>query len=214
MDAGTTGRLGVKGYHRFVFDSEQRRLVSAFEEMYQAEDSEGFDSWHQDDVRHLSKQISLAILADYNFARVLDVGCGKGAFTRWLQRANNEVVALDLSETALRVARGRYPGIDFRQADLCDPAFDLGSLGRFDLVCCLETLSYLDEWRALLTAFTGVAVHALVALYLPPDPIGTVKSFDELRAAFAASFMLLQEVHLEPQRQLILFGRRLEPPRG
>ena len=203
----------MKGYHRFVFDTEQRCLVGAFEEMYQAEDREGFDSWHQDDVSHLSKQVSLTILANYNFARVLDVGCGKGAFTRWLQRANNELVALDLSETALKVARGRYPGIDFRQADLRDPAFDFASLGRFDLVCCLETLSYIEEWRAVLAAFARVAEYALVALHLPSDPIGTVKSFDELRAAFAGSFALLQEIHLEPQRQVILFGRRLEPPR-
>jgi SAM-dependent methyltransferase len=202
----------VKGYHRFVFDSEQRRFVGAFEEMYQAEEREGFDSWHQDDVRQLSKQVTLAILADYNFARVLDVGCGKGAFTRWLQRANNDVVALDLSETALRVARARHPGIDFRQADLRDSAFSLASLGQFDLVCCLETLSYLDEWRDVLAAFARMANYALVALYLPPDPIGMVKSFDHLRDAFAGSFTMLQEVHLEPQRQLILFGRRLGRP--
>ena len=62
-----------------------------------------------------------------------------------------------------------------------------------------------------LVAFARATDYALVALYLPPDPIGTVKSFDELRAAFLRSFTLLQEVHLEPQRQLILFGRRLEP---
>src|SRR4029077_20616927 len=122
-DAGTAGRWDVKGYHRFVFDAERRRLVRAFGGMFQAAASEVCDSWHQDDVRQLSKQVSLATLSDYNFARVLDVGCGKGAFTRWLQRANNEVVALDISETALRVARGRYPGIDFRQADLRDPSF-------------------------------------------------------------------------------------------
>jgi SAM-dependent methyltransferase len=203
----------VKDYHRFVFDTERRRLVGAFDEMYQAEEREGFDSWQQDDVRQLSKQISLAILQGYNFSRVLDVGCGKGAFTRWLQRANSEIVALDVSETALRVARGRYPGIDFRQADLRDPGFDIGSLGRFDLVCCLETLSYLEEWRGLLAAFARTADYALVALYLPPDPIGAVKSFDDLRAAFQQSFALLQEVRLEPQRQAILFGRRLAPPR-
>jgi hypothetical protein len=49
-------------YHRFVFDTDKRRLVGDFEGMYRAEGSEGFDSWHERDLRPLLKRLSLAVL--------------------------------------------------------------------------------------------------------------------------------------------------------
>ena len=36
-------------YHKYVFDAESRQFVGEFEEMYQAEDKEQYDSWFQDD---------------------------------------------------------------------------------------------------------------------------------------------------------------------
>jgi hypothetical protein len=72
----------MKNYHPYVFDNENRRFVGEFEEMYQAESSSGFDSWHQDDKRPLSKQISRIIVERMNFNTILDLGCGKGALTQ------------------------------------------------------------------------------------------------------------------------------------
>ena len=46
-----------KPYHRFVFDTEQRRFVGEFEEMYRREDEEGFDSWHQEDVGEQDRHV-------------------------------------------------------------------------------------------------------------------------------------------------------------
>jgi hypothetical protein len=40
-------------YHPYVFNLEERGFVGAFEEMYQQENTEGFDSWHERDVRML-----------------------------------------------------------------------------------------------------------------------------------------------------------------
>ena len=197
----------MSGYHRFVFDTDRRRLIGAFEEMYRAEDIEGFDSWHQDDTRLIAKQVSLAVLGNYTFGRVLDVGCGKGAFTGLLKRANNEVVAVDVSETALAVARRRYPDIDVRLLALRAPFPVLSGLRPpFDLVSCLETLSYLENWAALLEEFAAIARFVLIALYLPPDPIGAVKSFDHLKTVFERLFAVVHDIRLVPQSQIVLYG--------
>jgi SAM-dependent methyltransferase len=64
---------------QILFDTEKRRLVGDFKAMYAAEDGESFDSWHSHDVRHLRLRLARELLADYNFASVLDIGCGKGA---------------------------------------------------------------------------------------------------------------------------------------
>ncbi|HEX5480515.1 MAG TPA: class I SAM-dependent methyltransferase [Dehalococcoidia bacterium] len=201
-----------RDYHPYVFDPATRTFVGAFEAMYAAEKTGSFDSWHQDDPRHLGRRLAAAVLADYNFARVLDVGCGKGTFTQTLKRANNEVVGLDLSETAIATAQARYPDIEFRCADVSAPGALLAAAGgRVDLVVSLETLSYLARWRDVLAECAAAGRYVLVGLYLPEDPIGFVKSFEELADAFAASCRVLECIRLEVRRQIVLFGERLEP---
>jgi len=105
-------------YHKYVFDLENRKLVGDFETMYQNESKENFDSWHQDDTRQLQRKIDLAILEDYNFAKILDIGCGKGSLTHILKKKNNYVIGLDISQTAVDVVSEKYPDIDFLCTDV------------------------------------------------------------------------------------------------
>jgi SAM-dependent methyltransferase len=196
----------MDGYHRFVFDPSRSEFVGRFEEMYRAEPDEHFDSWHQEDARNLVRRVCLALLADYNFDRVLDVGCGKGAFTHLLKKANNSVVAVDVSETALATARGRYPDVEFACIDVGrdplpgDPALP------FDLAVCIEALSYVEDWRRLLAVIARRTRRALIALYLPENPIGYVKSLDDLVAEFSRHFEIEEHIHFVPRRQTILLG--------
>ncbi len=100
-------------YHKYVFDLEKRKLVGDFESMYQNESKENFDSWHQDDSRQLQRKIDLAILEDYNFNKILDIGCGKGSLTHTLKKKNNIVVGVDISQTAVNIASERFSDIEF-----------------------------------------------------------------------------------------------------
>lgn len=63
---------------------------------------------------------------------LLDVACGTGGHLAHL-RAHYDVEGLDRDPAMLVVARRKYPGIPFHQADMVD--FDLGR--RFDAVLCL-----------------------------------------------------------------------------
>ena len=49
-------------YHRFVYDEERRVVVGAFEEMYERESVEGFDSWHQEDLSQNWRRLALALI--------------------------------------------------------------------------------------------------------------------------------------------------------
>jgi len=100
-------------YHKYVFDIEKRKFIGAFEEMYQNETIEIFDSWHQDDTRQLQRKIDLAILEDYNFNKIIDIGCGKGCLTHMLKKKNNTFIGVDISPTAIKFAKERYPDIEF-----------------------------------------------------------------------------------------------------
>ena len=177
--------MSSRGYHKYVFDTDSREFLGRFEDMYQQEGEEGFDSWFQEDITTLPKQISLTLLSRHNFQRILDIGCGKGTFTHLLKKLNNYVLGIDVSNTAISRAGEKYPDIDFRVADLRD----LSAVNEtFDLVVAMEVLSYLEHWKDTLSAIARMTTYLYVSLYLPENPIGFVKSFQDLRAEMERHF--------------------------
>jgi ubiquinone/menaquinone biosynthesis C-methylase UbiE len=189
------------GYHKYVFDSERRKFVGRFEDMYAAENDEGFDSWHERDIRMLRKRISLEILNDYAFASVLDVGCGKGTFTHLLKRANNTVVGVDGSSNAIAKARASFPEIEFFQLDV----HDLGTMGRsFDAVVIMAVFAYVDDWPTVLQQAAKMTRWIYVAEFIPPDPIGFVKSVDQLVEEVGRAFEIRTKVVVDDVHCMLL----------
>lgn len=87
--------------------------------------------------------------------RLLDVACGTGkSFLPFLRRGY-DVVACDISEAMLDVAREKAgPDVPLLQRDMRR----LGRLGTFDLVSCLcDSVNYLTDTRDLGPLFAGVA---------------------------------------------------------
>ena len=78
---------------------------------------------------------------DLHCARILDAGCGTGAFAKEAAMRGADVVAIDLSPKLVKVAMQASQGylgdgrIDFRVGDMRDPA-----LGKFDYVICMDSL--------------------------------------------------------------------------
>jgi ubiquinone/menaquinone biosynthesis C-methylase UbiE len=202
----------MAGYHKYVFDEKNRRFVGRFEAMYQGESQENFDSWHQEDLRSLKNQVCLAILNQYNFHNILDVGCGKGAFTHLLKKANNQVHGVDISETAINRARTKYPDIAFTAADLTQAGYqDLPFFqSSYDVMIFMEILSYLPNWPEVLQSFARLGHFILVSLFIPENPVGFVKSREDLLAAVQKDYTVLEDIHLVTQRQTILLGKSLK----
>jgi magnesium-protoporphyrin O-methyltransferase len=78
--------------------------------------------------------------ADLSGKRVLDAGCGTGAFAVEAARRGAEVVAIDLSPTLVNLARQRLPAdlagrIDFQSGDMLSPA-----LGEFAHVVAKDSV--------------------------------------------------------------------------
>ena len=111
--------------------------------------------------------------ADLNGLRVLDAGCGTGAFAVEAARRGAEVLAIDLSPTLVDLARARRPvidgggTIDFRAGDMLDPA-----LGRFDYVVGMDSLIHYDGNDAV-RVLAGLAQRtecAMLFTYAPSNP--------------------------------------------
>ena len=200
-----------KKYHKYVFDVPERRFVGNFEQMYQAEGVEKFDSWHQDDIRHLPRRILLDTISDINFEVVVDLGCGKGSFTHVLKRKNNYVAGIDISPTAIHRAEERYPDIDFINMDVNDldrlSAFIRGIKAPVSLVCAREILSYLVKWEDILKLLSTYTQYLVIGLDIPENPIGFVKDKNELYDVVAKrNYNIIECIWLKMHYHMIIFA--------
>ena len=86
----------------------------------------------------------LKMLEVRSYARVLEIGCGAGYLTRLLVPHADQIVALDISQTAIDRARALSTGqadVEFRLANIMEykPQAD----GPWDLIVFSDTMCYL-----------------------------------------------------------------------
>ncbi|WP_291295303.1 magnesium protoporphyrin IX methyltransferase [Elioraea sp.] len=114
---------------------------------------------------------------DLSGVRILDAGCGTGAFAIAVAARGADVIAIDLSPTLVAIARERAedhrgPGtVMFRSGDMLDPG-----LGSFDHVVAMDSLIH---YRApdVVAALSGLAArtrHSIVFTFAPRTPALTV----------------------------------------
>jgi SAM-dependent methyltransferase len=142
-------------------DEERRREADAearrfFDELWSAG-----DVWEIESSPYERERLAalFATLAGRRYPRVLEIGAGGGEMTRMLAELADQVVGVDVSELAVRRARGRVPDprVEFRVANVMEE--DVETWGPWDLVVLSETIYYLG-W---LYPFFDVAwlAHAL-----------------------------------------------------
>jgi SAM-dependent methyltransferase len=118
-----------------------RKARTFFEDLWQRGDFWEFESSDYEQARfaHLLK-----MLDGRRYGRVFEIGCGAGYFTRLLARIADQVVALDISPSAIARARalGIGPGVvDFRVANIMD--YQWRADCPWDLVVMTDTICYL-----------------------------------------------------------------------
>ncbi|WP_414898680.1 magnesium protoporphyrin IX methyltransferase [Rhodovulum sp. YEN HP10] len=95
-------------------------------------------------VREGRDQMRAAMLArlpdDLTGCRVLDAGCGAGPMTLELVQRGAEVVACDISQSLLDVAKSRIPDKYHRQITFVAGDMLGERLGRFDYVMAMDSL--------------------------------------------------------------------------
>jgi SAM-dependent methyltransferase len=98
----------------------------------------------------------LALLPAVAGKRVLDAGCGPGAYAARLVELGAEVVGLDASPKMIELAERRLQGrARFIEADLGQP-LDFLESGSFDVVLSALALDYVRDWQATFKEFFRV----------------------------------------------------------
>ena len=102
---------------------------------------------------HYERPATLSLLPPVAGLRVLDAGCGPGAYCDWLAAHGANVVGIDSSAKMVALAKRRLGGrAEIRQANLTEPLSGLES-GIFDGVLSALVLDYVRDWAPVLSEF-------------------------------------------------------------
>ncbi len=107
----------------------------------------------------------ISMLPRRRYRKVLDIGCGLGAFTRKLAPFADRVVGTDISAEALGQAEklsAAFPNVSYAHGDVLDAADQEPS---FDLIVLADTLYYVDP----LTDDRLKSITRCLASKLAPD---------------------------------------------
>lgn len=111
----------------------------------------------------------------------IDVGCGVGHFSSFLQSLGLKVLGVDARQENIDEARRRFPGISFEVINAEEPR--LRQLGTFDLVLCFGLLYHLENPFQAIRQLS--ALSAKISLlegicYPSPEPVMVLIDEDEL----------------------------------
>lgn len=121
-----------------------------------------YEDWYRGpgaEADHMEKLLLGELLTSFAECRtLLEVGCGTGHFTRWLERQGLSAAGVDLSTSMLDEAR-RLGSRGLTRADAVALPFADRS---FDLVAMITLLEFLDEPERALRESVRVARRGLV----------------------------------------------------
>ena len=126
------------------FDATELAKFSDLAHRWWDKDSE-FRPLHQINPLRLTW---LADIAELKGKRVLDVGCGGGILTDAMARMGADVLGIDLSTKALRVAQlhaleAQTTGVTYREVSA--EALAQETPGTFDVITCMEMLEHVPD---------------------------------------------------------------------
>jgi 2-polyprenyl-3-methyl-5-hydroxy-6-metoxy-1,4-benzoquinol methylase len=123
------------------------------------EDDQYEEPWHVLASMHLGAVRGL---------KVLEIGCGRGGFAKYLVDQGADLIAADFSEKAVEIARRRRasaPKCEIMVADIQDIPF---APETFDVVVSLETLEHVpDPDRALAELIRVTKVNGRIVITTP-----------------------------------------------
>ena len=162
-------RRRIRRRHGIWFELDwKRRATRAGWEEWRAVYDRSWENWTEEDLSADDIRRIASLTAD--FETVLDAGCGNGFLLSSLNGNVRRFVGVDISRTALRLARERLPrNVTLVQGVLEELPFRNHSFG---VVVCAHTLEHVKDLQRAVAELKRVAAHRLIVLvpvqeYLP-----------------------------------------------
>ena len=149
--------------------------------------TDSYDKWHEDVAQREEDHddgpwhlMAKSHLGDIQGKRVLEIGCGRGAFSKYLINCGAALVAADFSPSAVAETERLLNGssCDIRVADI--QAIPFGD-NEFDLVISLETLEHVPDCEKGLAELVRVTKPAGRIIVTTPNYYGSLGLYRSYR---------------------------------
>lgn len=156
----------IEGRKERVMDASQseRQFFNSF-----VTENGEFNPFADEGWRTLSKCFERS-LNELNFkgeiAKFLDIGCGTGMSKQIYERFVNDYVGVDLSDSAIQIARGRFPKSKWIIADACSLPFETSS---FDVIAFSSLLHHIPSFERAIEEGYRVLKPGGVAFAFDPN---------------------------------------------
>jgi SAM-dependent methyltransferase len=179
-------------------DSGARDVLERFDRA-----ADRYESWYETSHGALTGEAERRLLGallgpEATPGRALEVGCGTGYFTEWLDTRYRSVVGLDPAPAMLRELRRRQRTFPVVRGDAHRLPF---ADGVFGAVLFLTTLEFLADPDLALREAVRVARSEVVVLWLNPWSVGAI------RRRLAPGFLLSQAKRLSRRRVHTMLAR-------
>lgn len=101
-----------------------------------------------------------------NCHSILEIGCGEGHQSEYLQQVCTELHGIDVSATAIERARLRLPNANFAAGDIFSHPWGQ-TAGQFDLVIACEVLYYVADIERTVAEMSRLGKACLVTIFAP-----------------------------------------------
>ena len=143
--------------------------------------------------------------------KVLDFGCGTGWISKFIWQMGCDIIGIDVSEEALRLARilfGKYPipksresSWDFRLFDGCKlPVKD----GKIDRIVCYDTFHHVPNQKTVIDEFYRVLTNR--GTIVLSEPIGAHSKSESSQAEMRQHKVLENDLDLAEVKELFEYA--------
>ena len=117
-------------------------MKEIYEKLYSEQKAYHWDMIKRKDTYYIQHtRIILNLVSKFGMGKILDVGCGDGYITSLFFEKFKDVVGIDISETAIKIAREKNPGVTFAVASCTNLPFSDES---FDTIVASEVIEHLN----------------------------------------------------------------------
>ena len=71
----------------------------------------------------------------------------------------------------------------------------------------MEILSYLENWGDFIEKVSKISKYIFISLYIPPNSIGFVKSFEELSNKIEKHFEIVTKIINETESSILILAK-------
>lgn len=145
MQHGTT-YIKLKSKRKSVSDSGYSELETSYSEDYYLNDCGGYDDFKKSNGKVIDQRLQdvFYLVNPLKDDKILDIGCGRGELTYALASSGADVIGVDYSEAAIKIAQKTYQGINNLKY-IREDIFRMEDLDAFDKIVMADVVEHIEQ---------------------------------------------------------------------